>query len=34
MFKRYWWMFLVMVSLGSIAGLLVAAVKFRNSSNR
>jgi uncharacterized protein involved in exopolysaccharide biosynthesis len=26
MFKRYWWMFLVMVPLGSLAGLLVAAV--------
>jgi uncharacterized protein involved in exopolysaccharide biosynthesis len=26
MFKRFWWMFLVMVPLGSIAGLLAAAV--------
>jgi uncharacterized protein involved in exopolysaccharide biosynthesis len=26
MFKRYWWMFLVMIPLGSFAGLLVAAV--------
>ena len=24
MFKRYWWMFLAMVPLGSIVGLLVA----------
>jgi hypothetical protein len=26
MFKRYWWVLFVMVPLGSIAGLLVAAV--------